>query len=104
MQPSAFHVGLLSFPTRRSSDLLGELPRNARELGRHSGAAGPVAGGTCCDALGQDAAAVNRLPRLHQCGIASRTRCGLLRSEETRLNSSHSQISYAVFCLKKTKL
>src|SRR2546430_3681986 len=23
------------------------------------------------------------------------------RSEETRLNSSHSQISYAVFCLKK---
>src|SRR5688572_33371039 len=26
-----------------------------------------------------------------------------LRSEETRLNSSHSQISYAVFCLKKKK-
>src|SRR2546430_12191773 len=25
------------------------------------------------------------------------------RSEETRLNSSHSQISYAVFCLKKQK-
>src|SRR2546427_5854961 len=24
-------------------------------------------------------------------------------SEETRLNSSHSQISYAVFCLKKKK-
>src|SRR2546427_8532299 len=24
-----------------------------------------------------------------------------LRSEEQRLNSSHSQISYAVFCLKK---
>src|SRR2546430_4083456 len=27
-----------------------------------------------------------------------------LRSEGTRLNSSHSQISYAVFCLKKKKL
>src|SRR5688572_31709531 len=27
----------------------------------------------------------------------------LLRSEEHRLNSSHSQISYAVFCLKKKK-
>src|SRR5688572_31722428 len=27
----------------------------------------------------------------------------LPRSEETRLNSSHSQISYAVFCLKKKK-
>src|SRR5256886_9846953 len=26
------------------------------------------------------------------------------RSEEPRLNSSHSQISYAVFCLKKKKL
>src|SRR2546427_8736865 len=26
------------------------------------------------------------------------------RSEEHRLNSSHSQISYAVFCLKKKKL
>src|SRR2546430_9726156 len=26
-----------------------------------------------------------------------------LRSEGTRLNSSHSQISYAVFCLKKKK-
>src|SRR2546430_15057312 len=25
------------------------------------------------------------------------------RSEEQRLNSSHSQISYAVFCLKKKK-
>src|SRR5688572_32664951 len=28
---------------------------------------------------------------------------GGARSEETRLNSSHSQISYAVFCLKKKK-
>src|SRR5438270_7085664 len=27
-----------------------------------------------------------------------------LRSEGTRLNSSHSQISYAVFCLKKKKI
>src|SRR2546430_8741360 len=26
------------------------------------------------------------------------------RSESTRLNSSHSQISYAVFCLKKKKI
>src|SRR2546430_5827416 len=27
----------------------------------------------------------------------------ICRSEEQRLNSSHSQISYAVFCLKKKK-
>src|SRR2546430_12690151 len=34
-----------------------------------------------------------------------RLRCevSLLRSEEQRLNSSHSQISYAVFCLKKKR-
>src|SRR2546430_7755728 len=36
------------------------------------------------------------------------TRCGFCRPREadrksTRLNSSHSQISYAVFCLKKKK-
>src|SRR2546430_7195143 len=43
------------------------------------------------------------------CGIG--TNVGVLhgdilrspRSESTRLNSSHSQISYAVFCLKKKK-
>src|SRR3712207_7628847 len=28
---------------------------------------------------------------------------GRSRSESTRLNSSHANISYAVFCLKKTK-
>src|SRR3712207_7290408 len=28
---------------------------------------------------------------------------GALRSEDTRLNSSHANISYAVFCLKKKK-
>src|SRR2546421_3392445 len=31
-------------------------------------------------------------------------RIGPVRSEEQRLNSSHDQISYAVFCLKKKKL
>src|SRR5688572_32325957 len=29
--------------------------------------------------------------------------CRLLDRKSTRLNSSHSQISYAVFCLKKKK-
>src|SRR5690242_21066960 len=29
--------------------------------------------------------------------------CSTPRSEETRLNSSHMSISYAVFCLKKKK-
>src|SRR3712207_7598172 len=34
---------------------------------------------------------------------ARSARASALRSEETRLNSSHANISYAVFCLKKKK-
>src|SRR3712207_8374770 len=45
--------------------------------------------------------------RTHRVGIANHHRdCHRLtqcRSEDTRLNSSHANISYAVFCLKKTK-
>src|SRR5688572_30957178 len=36
-------------------------------------------------------------------GILPRRAGGLLDRKSTRLNSSHSQISYAVFCLKKKK-
>src|SRR2546427_8009693 len=39
-----------------------------------------------------------RLPGAHRQGED-----GLLDRKSTRLNSSHSQISYAVFCLKKKK-
>src|SRR2546430_7218437 len=39
--------------------------------------------------------------RLHRASHRNQRR--IARSEETRLNSSHSQISYAVFCLKKKK-
>src|SRR2546427_6940178 len=38
-----------------------------------------------------------RAVELHQAGLPQRDR------KSTRLNSSHSQISYAVFCLKKKK-
>src|SRR5438270_7603670 len=37
------------------------------------------------------------------CGSAARADCGAADRKSTRLNSSHSQISYAVFCLKKKK-
>src|SRR2546427_6964746 len=40
---------------------------------------------------------VERLLRLPSLGVLPRDR------KSTRLNSSHSQISYAVFCLKKKK-
>src|SRR2546430_6925853 len=36
-------------------------------------------------------------------GSAARHRLGQQDRKSTRLNSSHSQISYAVFCLKKKK-
>src|SRR5206468_10814262 len=54
--------------------------------------------------------AANRFRRSRNCRSCSaswtsrRLCCGdAYRSEETRLNSSHDQISYAVFCLKKKK-
>src|SRR2546427_12734014 len=52
---------------------------------------------------------------IYAAGVASHAACGLTRGrrglaiafdadrKSTRLNSSHSQISYAVFCLKKKK-
>src|SRR5688572_32109760 len=39
--------------------------------------------------------------RVHGVRRAARERAGSLDRKSTRLNSSHSQISYAVFCLKK---
>src|SRR5688572_32224832 len=48
----------------------------------------------------------NELMRVAISGSPTLSRCCSLRSldrKSTRLNSSHSQISYAVFCLKKKK-
>src|SRR5256886_10815708 len=41
--------------------------------------------------------------RARLCSLSSLTPVLLLDRKSTRLNSSHSQISYAVFCLKKKK-
>src|SRR2546430_8783640 len=44
--------------------------------------------------------------RVPSCACSQRSRAGTPRRTDrksTRLNSSHSQISYAVFCLKKKK-
>src|SRR5688572_31199440 len=83
------------FPTRRSSDLLDRVARD-REVVED-----------LRPGLGQVRAAVrdvllaligDRLVVLvHELAVAGEDR------KSTRLNSSHSQISYAVFCLKKKK-
>src|SRR2546430_9630465 len=43
------------------------------------------------------------LDPFHQVEVTWRSRLELGDRKSTRLNSSHSQISYAVFCLKKKK-
>src|SRR5205085_7081521 len=78
--PRALH----SFPTRRSSDLAA---RGRRDAGR---------------------AVARRKPglRARRSGLAGARDVRRARAQDrksTRLNSSHSQISYAVFCLKKKK-
>src|SRR5205085_10101642 len=79
---------LHSFPTRRSSDL----PAAVWGDGGASVPAVPVSNG--------------ELPPLEGSSrsVPVRDRGDLLGDRKsTRLNSSHSQISYAVFCLKKKK-
>src|SRR2546428_4911405 len=50
---------------------------------------------------------VSRLGAPQECGVdlpfGERVECRLGDRKSTRLNSSHDQISYAVFCLKKKK-
>src|SRR2546427_3095787 len=55
------------------------------------------AGGVPLEVAIREAARVRLRP------ILMTTLCTLLDRKSTRLNSSHSQISYAVFCLKKKK-
>src|SRR5206468_6803975 len=91
---SADHPHLHSFPTRRSSDLREPAREDLRTaaLGlRHP--VGPERG----------SATEEREPLL-EAARAPRSRCRARRDRKsTRLNSSHDQISYAGFCLKKKK-
>src|SRR2546427_10668946 len=50
-----------------------------------------------------DAADAGRLLRLYRADCLRQILSGPADRKSTRLNSSHSQISYAVFCLKKKK-
>src|SRR5688572_31461568 len=76
------HRDLHSFPTRRSSDLPSRPPRwPLFRLPPRTTAV--IRAGT------------SAVPTVIMAGTGDR--------KSTRLNSSHSQISYAVFCLKKKK-
>src|SRR5204862_7936539 len=79
---------LHSFPTRRSSDLKASMARTRA----------PCASSRSlkCDPMKPAPPVTNAFMRIDP----SRDRA---RSEEHTLNSSHVEISYAVFCLKKKK-
>src|SRR5205085_10778891 len=84
---SGAHRDLHSFPTRRSSDLA------AKDVYR-------LFDGRC-DAVARGRHVVAEHEVFGE-GLA-RFELRRLDRKSTRLNSSHSQISYAVFCLKKKK-
>src|SRR5438309_6159535 len=87
----AAHRDLHSFPTRRSSDLEQAMPLQVLQQPRHRlvGVAGVL--GMVLDHV---AVSVPVVVVVSAAGIN-------LDRKSTRLNSSHSSISYAVFCLKK---
>src|SRR5688572_32172271 len=84
---SRTHLYLHSFPTRRSSDLDLVVQREGAWL--------VVDGAACVTNIHGEAHAAQQC-RGHR---AHRP----VDRKSTRLNSSHSQISYAVFCLKKKR-
>src|SRR5206468_11202141 len=104
--PSPFHTpaprpDLPSFPTRRSSDLLHAAlrPQTAGSLLRRSLQAALRRSEDAAE--GQAGRPENRQAgKEGPDGLRVRTQRD---RKSTRLNSSHDQISYAVFCLKKKK-
>src|SRR5688572_31617614 len=80
--------GVHSFPTRRSSDLIRQT-RNADSTSRmDTGMAETTYLEAITQAMSEEMARDERVFLIGD-------------RKSTRLNSSHSQISYAVFCLKK---
>src|SRR5206468_11853203 len=91
------------FPTRRSSDLRRDVPRRQPPVDQP-------------ERRDDEVGALRRVPRdrrrvVEQHEVPARLDGAALGGtvkpgdrKSTRLNSSHDQISYAVFCLKKKKL
>src|SRR5438034_5477226 len=90
---SAHHPALHSFPTRRSSDL--DLPT------RWCPTWSPKRPARICIAYSLRFAIGG--PQVDHCAGARKIRISPGDRKSTRLNSSHTVISYAVFCLKKKK-
>src|SRR5204862_7750556 len=87
---------LHSFPTRRSSDLLDAVDQNAEELG--------VVGARMRHRLLSTARPIAPSRTSRSNGLAMQPSPDDAQDRKsTRLNSSHVEISYAVFCLKKKK-
>src|SRR5206468_13092954 len=86
----AAHRDLHSFPTRRSSDLRPPPPPSGR-----STASGPRSGPRSRRPVATSPSSGWSSPRWPG------TTPTPIDRKSTRLNSSHDQISYAVFCLKK---
>src|SRR5205085_12098585 len=93
-QGNGNHRDLHSFPTRRSSDL--GLSRTLQSTGEYDKALAAV-DEALKDAPKDAGLHARRAELLHLPAAGTRDR------KSTRLNSSHSQISYAVFCLKKKR-
>src|SRR5205085_8392125 len=96
-------TALPSFPTRRSSDLGATGPTGATGTTGATGATGPTGATGTIGATGASGPATDT-NFIGIWGDGSDGDVTISRDRKsTRLNSSHSQISYAVFCLKKKK-
>src|SRR3712207_8974992 len=88
------------FPTRRSSDLGDHLPGSAAEAAFIARPQPRSAVGAVEDQVALAPRAEERARRISErAALAERD----ADRKSTRLNSSHANISYAVFCLKKKK-
>src|SRR5206468_12913378 len=94
---SGAHRDLHSFPTRRSSDLSGRWVL-AKETRHNAHGSSLAQRGDRSAPSGSWICASRRLVVPLRLATANRS-----DRKSTRLNSSHDQISYAVFCLKKKK-
>src|SRR5206468_12134594 len=101
LQSSGDRRDLHSFPTRRSSDLTGELWD--AELSDPEAVETERLDGKASDRIEPDVGEEERARVLAQPWAQPGNQEHEEDRKSTRLNSSHDQISYAVFCLKKKK-